>query len=189
VTDSPEQIAAYLSDPGNAVAIPDVDRGSARLKVPGLYSWWADSEARQALGTALVTELSPLIYAGQAGATTSRQAITRSSTLRSRVVGQHMRANTRGSTFSLTLAACLHEPLGLTFSAARTADAESRLRLATWMAAHLSVATYPVPDPTHLASLEGDVLELLDPPLNLMGMSGSPLRQRLTALRSAARPS
>jgi hypothetical protein len=188
VSDSPADIADYLADAANAVRVPEVDRTSPRLTVPGLYSWWADDEARTILGTALDTDLPPLIYAGQAGATTSKQAITRSSTLRSRIVGQHLRANTRGSTFSLTLAACLHAPLGLTFTAPRQADAESQIRLATWMATHLSVATYPVPDPTHLAALEEDVLAILDPPLNLMGMAPTLVRSRLSTLRAAARP-
>jgi hypothetical protein len=188
VSDSPTAIAGYLEITDNAVRIPEVDRTLARLTVPGLYSWWADDEARATLSEVLETELPQLIYAGQTGATASKQAITRKSTLRSRIVAQHLRATRRGSTFSLTLGACLHEPLGLTLVAARQADAESPVRLATWMATHLSVATDPVPDPTHLVALADDVLAILDPPLNLMGMAPSPARSRLSALKAAARP-
>jgi hypothetical protein len=44
------------------------------------------------------------------------------------------------------------------------------------------MAAYP--DRARLSQIEGEVLWRLDPPLNLMGMPPTPIRQRLTRLRA-----
>ncbi len=181
-----KKAVAHLADRAHAIPAHALDPREPALQHPGLYAWWADEEALHLLRHSLGQGIGPLIYAGQAGATTRRRAITRAATLKSRIVGQHLRAQTRGSTFALTLAAALREPLGLTFADPRKIDTPSRRVLAQWMRAHLGVATYPVPDPTHLARLEDDVLHALDPPLNLEGRAPTPVRTRLSALRRVA---
>jgi hypothetical protein len=52
------------------------------------------------------------------------------------------------------------------------------------MLEHLSVATAPVADGARLASVEEQILELLDPPLNLSKVPRTDGRTRLRALRS-----
>lgn len=57
------------------------------------------------------------------------------------------------------------------------------------MADHLSIATIGCPDRSALARLEEEVLSLLAPPLNLMGMIRTPARLRLMKLRSSLKAS
>lgn len=52
------------------------------------------------------------------------------------------------------------------------------------MREHLSIVIVPVDDRATLASIETSVLDRLDPPLNLMGMRPTPVRDRLRALRA-----
>jgi hypothetical protein len=173
----------YLADRANAVGAAELLATDPRLRGPGLYAWWADADAVATLRDVLGAELGPLIYAGQTGATTVLARITRRATLRSRVAGQHLRGNTRASTFALTLAVLLREPLDLRFVADRKIDPMSRARLVEWMRAHLSVCAYPVDDPGRLAALEHAVLDRLDPPLNLHQRPATPIRATLTRLR------
>jgi hypothetical protein len=56
--------------------------------------------------------------------------------------------------------------------------------LTAWMGEHLRVVLVPYADADGLGQMEKDVLERLDPPLNLMGMPKTELRQRLSRLRS-----
>jgi hypothetical protein len=56
--------------------------------------------------------------------------------------------------------------------------------LTEWMRLHLRVVAVPYDDPDSLGRLEEDVLRQLDPPLNLKGMPATPLRTRLSKLRS-----
>ena len=51
------------------------------------------------------------------------------------------------------------------------------------MRAHLSLSWATHADRASLGWAEGALLELLDPPLNLQGMSATPIRVRLRALR------
>ncbi len=87
----------------------------------------------------------------------------------------HARGRAEFSTFRRTLAAALREPLALAY--------EDDPRLDDWIDAHLRVVPLPVDDPDSLSELEDDVLEQLDPPLNLQGMAPSPVRARLSQLR------
>jgi hypothetical protein len=176
----------YLADRNHAVPASQFNPADRRLAAPGLYAWWADEAAVDTLARALGPGIEPLIYAGQAGATTRRSLITRRANLRGRISGQHLRAETRGSTFALTLAAALQQRLGLRFESPRRIDPTSRARLSAWMREHLAVATYPVPDPSELAWLEERVLDRLDPPLNLEGRPPTPVRTALAQLRHRA---
>jgi len=52
------------------------------------------------------------------------------------------------------------------------------------MHAHLRVVAIPVADADTLDALESDILAELDPPLNLAKVNKTPLRVRLSAVRS-----
>lgn len=155
---------------------PDVDHA-------GLYAWSVDLDGGAVLSLAFDATLPELIYAGQAGATSSRAGVERSATLRSRITGNHLRGNIGSSTFRKTLTAALFEPLGLRLERPGKLDAESNAVVSEWMRAHLRIATFACPDRATLATLEHDVLKELDPPLNLMGMPPTATRKQLKALR------
>jgi hypothetical protein len=131
--------------------------------------------------------LPSLIYAGQAGATSSRAGVERVATLRSRIGGNHLRGNIRSSTFRNTLSAVLFEPLGLCLEAPRRLETASNAAVSAWMRAHLHIVVAPYVNRTDLAALERAVLTRIDPPLNLMGMPPTAVRTRLRDLRQRLR--
>jgi hypothetical protein len=55
--------------------------------------------------------------------------------------------------------------------------------LSAWIREHLQVIPVIVEDVDALARLEESVLQRLDPPLNLQGMTPTPLRARIKDLR------
>lgn len=177
-----DRLVRSVSDVSAAEPAASFPSNRDAVGFPGLYSWWADDDARRVLGASLRADLPPLIYAGQAGAMTARAGITRSSTLGSRILGNHLNGNAGSSTFRKTLSAALFEPLELRLSAPGRLDPTSNARVSAWMRAHLAVATVSS-DCSTLAAVERAVLERLDPPLNLMGMAPTPVRARLQALR------
>jgi hypothetical protein len=183
--DEPEQseggaaaaAVAVLGDPERAVPVPEL-LGSDRtaLDRSGLYSWWVGERGARELSAGLGLPVAAgLVYAGQAGATRRRSGQPSSNTLWTRLPRMHARGRAEFSTFRRTLAAVLREPLGLTH--------EDDGRLDEWIDEHLRVTALPVGDPDTLADLEDDVLEQLDPPLNLQGMRTTPVRARLSELR------
>lgn len=181
-----DRLVYALTDASTAEPAASFPSDRNAVALAGLYSWWADDEARLVLGASLQTDLSPLIYAGQAGATTAKAGITRSSTLGSRILRNHLNGNVGSSTFRKTLSAALLEPLGLRLSAPGRLDPGSNALVSDWMRSHLAVATVSS-DCSTLAAAEGAVLKRLDPPLNLMGMAPTPVRARLRALRRELR--
>jgi hypothetical protein len=153
--------------------------GQRALATPGLYSWWVDQEGARHLSIGLRHELKAgLIYAGQAGATRWPSGRRSDNTLWARLVEMHINGSVGFSTFRRTLDAILHEPLRL--------DRPDDPMLNDWMAAHLRVQTWACQDASTLGQVEAAVLAALDPPLNLKGMGGTPLRARLKVLRSGA---
>jgi hypothetical protein len=185
---TPEEIAVAIAaldadaDPLPAGRWPGTLEG---LDQPGLYAWWADPAGATQLSTGLGLELAPgRIYAGLTGATKWPSGKAGTMTLRSRIGGSHLRGTIRGSTFRRTLVAVLPEPLDLCLQAAGRLSAESEHVFSAWMRAHLSVAVYPFAERDALASLEDEVLAILDPPLNLDGMPPTPLRAQLVSLRA-----
>ena len=153
-----------------------LSRGPAGLRVPGLYSWWADEEAAADLSAGLGHTVEPgMIYAGLAGATRWPSGKRSKNTLWSRIAGMHLGKRHEFSTFRRTLGAVqAHQQNSATVD-------ESALT--EWMMAHLRVLAAPYEDADTLGHLETEVLRLLDPPLNLQGMPPTPLRRRLTELR------
>jgi hypothetical protein len=184
VTDA-EEIARWLIDPANRHRARDFPAGQLDVDQPGLYAWFSDADTREMLADALGGVFGELIYAGQAGASAKRSGTERVATLRSRIGGNHLRGNIDSSTFRKTLTAVLFERLGLRLSGPGKLDRASTQLVSEWMQAHLSLATVACPDRATLAALEEDVLQVLDPPLNLMGMRPTPARTRLKKLRHA----
>lgn len=159
--------------PGDLIALDEA----------GLYSWWIDEEGAQGLEAGLGLGVNAgRIYAGQTGATRWPSGSPSNETLSGRIGSLHLNGNVRGSTFRLTLAAILREPLGITVSGPRKLGPGSESALSTWIA-HLEVACFPYPDRDALDDLETRVLHQLDPPLNLAKMPPTPIRIRLKELR------
>lgn len=172
-----------------AVPVSAVRQAGALPEQPGLYAWWADPAGLDLLSRPFGVTLPPLIYAGQAGASSIRSRRPGNATLRSRIVSNHIRGNITSSTFRLTLASVLREPLALSTRASGGLERHANARLSAWIERHLSVGWCSCADRDVLAHLEATVLERLDPPLNLMGMPPTPVRRRLSQLRSALRES
>ncbi|MCW0215945.1 MAG: hypothetical protein OJJ54_21565 [Pseudonocardia sp.] len=166
-----------LTDPTGAVSpAAFLAQGSEGLKVPGLYSWWVDDDGAAELSAGLGLPVAAgLIYAGLAGATRWPSGRRSTNTLWSRIAGMHLGNRHEFSTFRRTLGAIL----------AHAADSSEidEAALTDWMSKHLVVVTAPYPDPDDLGRLEAQVLDTLDPPLNLRGRPTSPVRTRLTELR------
>jgi hypothetical protein len=178
------QLAGLLSDRARAELPETFPQDAAAADAPGLYAWWGDEEGVRVIGGALGGQVGSLLYVGQAGAT-SRVAGKRSNaTLDSRIRGQHIRAQTRASTFARTMAAVLREPTQLEPAAPGLLTEHSRQRLSCWICEHLQIAVVPVPAPDTLTAVEDAVLAALDPPLNLDAMPRTPRRRRLSELRS-----
>jgi hypothetical protein len=155
---------------------------------PGLYSWWVDEPGAKDLSDGLGHTVGPgRIYAGQTGATKWPSGRTGAMTLAKRIGRNHLNGRIRGSTFRLTLAAILASPQRLRRLAPGRLDRESEQRLSQWMRAHLHVAVHRCPDRDALADLEQRIVTQLEPPLNLAGLSATPIRDRLTVLRRQLR--
>jgi hypothetical protein len=92
-----EELVGQLGDSSRAedAACFPLVRGSADH--PGLYAWWSDVEGLGVLSTPFGEELPTLIYAGQAGATSTRTAVQMSATLRSRICQNHLNGNVASS--------------------------------------------------------------------------------------------
>jgi hypothetical protein len=170
------EVARRLGDAWRARPVDDVD-ALGLPEAPGLYAWWADEKGRDELGSALGTRLPALIYAGQAGATSSRSGRPSAATLRSRIEGNHLGGNVGSSTFRRTLAACLLTP------ETQQVSREEEKRITGWMRSHLRLTVEALPGRGDLEATEEAVLASLDPPLNLKGMSRNPTRERLASLR------
>lgn len=174
---SAEDFCERLTDHSTAMTPGDfIARGPSNLRAPGLYSWWVDPAGAVELSAGLGLSLDPgLIYAGLAGATRWPSGRPSTNTLRSRISGMHLGGRHEFSTFRRTLGAILAN--------ARHEQQIDEARLTTWMHEHLRVVALPFEDADSLGKLEDDVLSRLDPPLNLKGMTGTALRQRLKELR------
>ena len=156
------------------------------LDDPGLYSWWVDRDGARELSQGLGEALSQgRIYAGQTGATKWPSGKTGAMTLAKRVGRNHLRGTIRGSTFRLTLAAILRQPLALVVLAPRRLNTASEQRLNDWICEHLDVAVHPFPHPDALTDLEHKVLAVLNPPLNIDQMPPTSLRATASSLRAS----
>jgi len=179
-----------------AAALRALDRNPARIAAAdwpsdftdinqaGLYSWWVDISGGEHLSDGLGLPLAAgRIYAGQTGATMWPSGTPSGMSLDQRVDGLHLSGKIRGSTFRLSLASILAEPLGLEVVGETKLAAASEETLSHWMTAHLAVAIFPFDDRDSLEDLETKVLGTLDPPFNLDKMAKTPVRTRLSSLR------
>ena len=183
LTPSVDEIVARLSDSSLAEDPRSFPANREVATKSGMYAWWASEEARALLSSRLETEIPPLVYAGQAGATKWPSGAKSAATLRSRILQQHIKGNARSSTFRHTLSAVLLEPLGLAIGEGRRLTLESEAIVTKWICEHLRVNVVPVEDPDQLGKIEESVLIRLDPPLNIEGLPSNPVRQRLQSLR------
>jgi hypothetical protein len=184
---TPKEVSAALAvlEPGERIAAADWPAKLERLDEPGLYSWWVGLAGAHDLERGLETELSPgRMYAGLTGATKWPSGKAGKMTLRARIGGNHLAGTIYGSTFRRTLAAILRKALDLQLESAGRLERDSERRLSAWMRERLEVAVYPFSERDPLTSLEREVLAVLDPPLNLEGMTASPVRKRIRALRA-----
>jgi hypothetical protein len=152
--------------------------------VPGFYAWWV---TRGAIAEAphhahpLDEELG-LLYVGISPARPSSRG-----TIRSRVLGQHVRGNTSSSTFRFVLASLLREELALTprRTASKVAlDLDDNARLREWQLGHLSLTWCERERPWEV---EAGVIALMRPPLNSAGNRDHPSHPRVGAARAAFR--
>ena len=163
-------LVTALADPAAARGCADFPWGRVDLEAPGLYSWWVDDAGAHNLTAGLGQRVAPgIVYAGQAGADSARVGKASDATLRSRIGRNHLAGGIDSSTWRRTLQSVLAAP--------------SPAQLTSWMHAHLALIAVPVSDRSRLQIAEKAVLELLDPPLNLMGMSESATRRALRELR------
>jgi hypothetical protein len=153
----------------------------APLNDAGLYAWWVDEVGGAMLSAGLGHRVEELIYAGQTGANSAKRGLQRKSTLRSRLLRNHLNGTINGSTFRLTLAAALGDQI--VAPADRTFDRSAEARLSAWMAEHLTVVPLPIADRASLGPLEEKVVQALDPPLNLQHVEKTPLRVLLSKRR------
>lgn len=175
--DGDSEIIALLLDERSAIT-PDtfLAAGSASANRPGLYSWWVDEAGAATLSEGLGFPVGPgLIYAGLAGATRWPSGKRSKNSLWLRIATMHLAGRHEFSTFRRTLGAILAGVSGST--------EVNEQELSEWMREHLQIVAVPFDDRDELGRLEKRVLSALDPPLNLQGMSSTPLRKRLKVLR------
>jgi hypothetical protein len=185
-----EEVASALRDldgaPERVAARDWPGHLRAQALSPGLYSWWVDGDGSEQLADGLGAGVAPgRLYAGQAGATKWPSGKVGGATLATRVGGQHARGRVRSSTFRLTLASALRDPLGLVVEGPRRLAADSERDLSEWIATHLHVAIHPFEERDALMDLEHRGLDVLDPPLNLEGRPPTDLRAALSQLRGS----
>jgi hypothetical protein len=175
---------ADLDEAPRPVAACDWPGGVTCVDQPGLYSWVVDSTGAADLSRGLGCDVMPgRIYAGQAGATKWPSGRVGGNTLGKRIGQMHLGGRVRGSTFRWTLASVLFDQLDVQVQASMVVAASSEDALTEWMRSHLSVAVHVHGDRDTLENLERQVLERLDPPLNLAHMRSTLVRNRLTELR------
>ena len=150
----------------------------------GLYAWWGPAGVIPGVtGPEHPTADLELLYVGIAGSGPSSK-----STLRSRVVGNHIRGTTGQSTLRRSLAALLSEGEGWrsTWTTRPVLVAEDEQRLSQWMAATLRLTWAPHPEPW---TVEAAVIEQLQPPLNQADNRSHPLYRYVKDARSRWRES
>ncbi len=184
---TPAEIASALRDLDEApdrISAAEWPGNLPNLDMAGLYSWWVDADGARHLAEGLGAPISRgRIYVGEAGATKWPSGKTGRATLASRIGRNHLRGSIRGSTFRLTLASVLVDSLGLSSTGPKHLSRESEAALSAWVVDHLEVAVHPFVERDALKHLEDEVLDALDPPLNLDGRPPSPVRARLSELR------
>ncbi|WP_131801755.1 GIY-YIG nuclease family protein [Klenkia soli] len=166
-------VAALHSPP-----VPVPDAAEAVPAVAGLYAWWGRFGALPGIsGPRHPTAPVQLLYVGIApNGSTSR------STLRSRVVGDHIRGTTGSSTLRRSLAALLVEQQAWRsrWTTRPVLVNKDELALSDWMAQTLHVSWAEHPEPW---TVESAVIAELEPPLNQAENRGHPMHEFVAAAR------
>jgi hypothetical protein len=177
---SAHDLAARLGDSSAARPAEGFPWQGVDLHHPGLYAWYVDLPGAHELTAALGHRVvAGLVYAGQAGATSSKVGKASGATLASRIGRNHLGGDVDSSTWRRTLASLL---LG-----DRAPTPEGRAELDHWMRRHLYLVVAPLPDRATLGRLEEEVLALLDPPFNLMGRPCTEIRRAISERRRTLR--
>lgn len=137
---------------------------------PGLYAWWSKPGALPGIeGSRHPSGEYELVYVGIA-----RSRPTSRATLRSRVVGNHIRGTTGQSTLRRSLASLLHEGEGWRsrFTDRPLLVPEDEQRLTRWMDEHLRLSWAVHEEPW---TVEAQAIAALTPPLNQSANSSHPL--------------
>ena len=168
-----KRLAEWFADPGNAepcARFPDdaPDLGSG----PGIYAWHGDEAANELVVDRLRAARKGPLYLARTDRSMNKC-----------IVRDDLR-NTKASTLRRSLAAMLWDELDLRCPALNTIDEVGDRRLTEWMHEHLSVTVAPISDVLNGPLIEANLLDDLDPPLNLnRGVCPTPGRKRLRALR------
>ena len=174
LTGAVDPVVAALCSPPVSVA----DAAEAVPAAPGLYAWWGRFGALPGIsGPRHPTLPLQLLYVGIApNGTTSR------STLRSRVVGDHVRGTTGSSTLRRSLAALLTEQQGWQsrWTTRPVLVNRDELALSAWMAQTLQVSWAEHAQPW---TVEAAVIAELEPPLNQAENRSHPLHAVVAGAR------
>ena len=179
------RIASLLSDPARSEPPRSFSNDSIAAGNAGLYSWWADTDARDLFLRSTGVRVGHFLYVGQAGETRWPSGRKSTATLKSRIRRNHVRGNLSSSTFRHTISALLRQPLKLRLAEPGKLTPEDNRRVSEWLEDHLRVAIVSSEDRDSLKAVEQAVLDTLDPPFNLDGRPPTVLRRRLTDLRRA----
>lgn len=149
---------------------------------PGIYAWWIElpSQLPSVPATELPSGESGLLYVGLAPRDTNSAA-----TLRSRILNQHVGGTVGSSTFRRVLASFLWEDFGwhpqVTRAGKLALPKDENYELTAWIQSHLKVSWIIVEEPWQW---EPQVIESLQPPLNVQGNSGHPFGPTVRATRA-----
>lgn len=151
---------------------------------PGLYAWWCGPHALRIVPVVPHPHRPELrlLYIGIAPSRPSSSA-----TLRSRVVGNHLRGTTGRSTLRFSLAALLRDDLDLhphRVGKKVLLPADENARLSVWQAKHLLVSWVVHPTPW---SVEAGVIEQLHAPMNRAANGAHPFYGAMGHARAAFR--
>lgn len=165
MTPSNEIIQSLLASPVSLDAEFNALSTGKLPDAPGLYAWWVKPNALVGL-TGLADSqngLLALLYVGTAPRNQRSQ-----STIRTRIVGEHLRGNTNSSTFRYSLASLLKSELRLSpIQQGRKVALPNNhnLRLTQWQIQHLWLTWAVIRSPWEY---EKELIQHLQPPLNLI---------------------
>ncbi|CAB4933327.1 MAG: GIY-YIG nuclease family protein [Actinobacteria bacterium] len=154
----------------HSLPVPVPEAMTAVPSVPGIYAWWGRFGALPGIsGPRHPTAPVQLLYVGIAPS-----GATSAATLRSRVVGDHIRGTTGSSTLRRSLAALLTEQQGWhsRWTTRPVLVNKDELALSDWMAQTLHVSWAEHAEPW---TVESDVIAELGPPLNQSENKSHPL--------------
>ncbi|QGG41799.1 DUF7669 domain-containing protein [Aeromicrobium yanjiei] len=171
---SASSIAHALADPRRAMPASDL---SGLPQSRGLYGWFVDPAGARELNRCLRLPVrAGLIFVGQVGGSSWHSLADPVLNLRDHIERVQLHGLARSSTFRMNLATVLRAHLRMT-----SLDDD---RLTDWMLEHLSVSCWVGAEPGALRELEQQVVDELDPPLNVDRSPATEYRTRLGQMRS-----